>query len=91
MAAKTRPCEICMKPIEADRLEVLPDTRLCLDHSKKIKKYGEEFVVTSVEERTSKPGGMKINIGGVTPSKKRNHAAIEKLKDEFEDEKWGTK
>jgi ribosome biogenesis SPOUT family RNA methylase Rps3 len=91
MAAKTRPCEICMKPIEAERLETIPETRLCLEHAEKIKKFGGEFVVTSTQERTSKPGSLKKNYGGVTPSMKRNHKAIEKLKDELEEEKWQKK
>jgi hypothetical protein len=29
-----------------------------------------------------------MNYGGVTPHMRRNQKAIEKLKDEFEDEKW---
>jgi len=91
MAGKTRPCEICMRPIEMERLETIPETRLCLEHAEKVKKHGGEFTVTSTQERTSKPGSLKINFGGVTPTMTRNHKAMEKLKDEFEDEKWGKK
>lgn len=88
MAQKSRPCEICMKPIETERLEALPNTHLCLDHAEKIKKYGGEFLVSATRERTSKAGSLKINFGGVTAKLRRNQAAMEKLKDEFEEEKW---
>lgn len=91
MTRKTRPCEICMKPIELERLETIPNTRLCLEHAEKIKKHGGEFVVTSTPDRTSKVGSLKLNFGGVTPSMQRNHKAIEKLKDEFEEDKWRMK
>ncbi len=88
MASKARPCEICMKPIEMERIEAIPNTHLCLEHAEKIKQHGGEFTVTSTQERTSKAGSLKINFGGVTPTLKRNHKAMEKLKDEFEEEKW---
>ena len=91
MAEKARPCEICMKPIEIERLESLPETRLCLEHAEMIKKHGGEFVMSSTVEKTSKAGGIKINYGGVNPSQKRNHKAMEKLKDEIEEEKWRKK
>lgn len=35
------------------------------------------------QERTSKPGSLKHNYGGVTTSKTRNVKAIERLRDEF--------
>ena len=47
-----------------------------------------DAVATTTRERTSKPGSIKINFGGVTAKLKRNHKAMEKLKDEFEEEKW---
>ena len=86
MSHATRPCEICMKPIEAERLETLPETRLCLEHAEKIAKYGGEFTMSLSWEKTSKQGGLKKNYGGVTPHKRRNQQALERLKDEFEDE-----
>lgn len=33
MAAASRNCVVCRKPIPAERLEVLPDTRTCVRHS----------------------------------------------------------
>lgn len=88
---KSRPCEICMKPIEPTRLESLDDTRLCDEHAKKIEKYGGEFVRSFSEERISKPGSLKQNYGGINTSKTRNQKAIEQLKDEFDEEKWKDK
>ena len=86
--AKSRPCEICMKPIEPARLEALSDTRLCEQHGREIEKYGGEFVRSATQERTSKEGSLKKNYGGISVSKVRNHKAIEQLKDAYEEEKW---
>jgi hypothetical protein len=84
MSATTRPCEICRAPIDPERIEVLPETRLCTEHARQILKYGGEFKVTVTRERTSKEGSLKRNYGGVTPSQTRNHEAIEKLRAEYE-------
>ena len=83
---KSRPCEICMQPIQPERIEILPDTHLCCDHARKIAKFGGEFTITAVRERTSKAGSLKKNYGGVTPSKRRNHRALEQLRDEYLEE-----
>jgi hypothetical protein len=77
-----------MKPIDGDRLETLPETLLCTEHAEKIEKYGGEFKVIVAQERTSKAGSLKRNYGGVNTSKRRNHEALERLKDEYEDERW---
>jgi hypothetical protein len=86
MSGKTRPCEICKLMIDPERIEALPETRLCSDHARKIQKYGGEFIVTATQERTSKAGSLKHNYGSVTTSKTRNHEAIEKLRAEYEHE-----
>ena len=86
--AKSRPCEVCKKPIEPARLEALSDTRLCEEHGRMIEKYGGEFVRSFSAERTSKQGSLKKNYGGIAVSKVRNQKAIEQLKDEFEAAKW---
>ena len=88
MSTKSRPCEICMKPIEIPRLEATPETRLCKAHAEQIEKYGGEFTRSVSQERTSKAGSLKVNYGGINTSTKRNQAAIERLKDDFEAEKW---
>jgi hypothetical protein len=87
MSTPTRPCEICGQPIDPERLEAVPDTRLCVDHARKIAKYGGEFRITATHERTSKQGSLKKNYGGISAHKVRNPAAIEKLRQEYEEEK----
>ncbi len=77
-------CEICKEEIEAERAEHLPDTQLCGKHGREITRYGGEFLIKSAQERTSKPGSLKINYGGVTTKKVRNRAGIEKLRAKYE-------
>jgi len=87
MSAPTRPCEICRQPIDPERIEVIPETRLCTTHAQQIVKYGGEFIVTAIQERTSKAGSLKKNYGGVTPSRRRNYQALESLREEYANEK----
>ncbi|MGC3966284.1 MAG: TraR/DksA C4-type zinc finger protein [Pirellulales bacterium] len=82
--SKVRFCEICKQAIEADRLEAVPESRLCTEHASAIKQFGGEFIVSAATEVTSKAGSMKRNYGGVTTSKVRNARAVEKLRDAFE-------
>ena len=89
MSESTRPCEICQTPIDPERIEVLPETRLCTEHARMIGKYGGEFKVTMSQERTSKQGSLKKNYGGVSTSKTRNHEAMEKLRNEYQAEQEG--
>jgi hypothetical protein len=85
MAAKPRPCEICHELIALERLEVVPETRLCTAHAQAILKHGGEFIVTATQERLSKTSSLKQNYGGISTQKKRNTLAIEKLRREYED------
>jgi len=87
MSTRSRPCEICNAPIDPERIEVVPETRLCSEHAKQIQKMGGEFIVTATQERTSKAGSLKHNYGSVTTSKTRNHQAIEKLRDVYQEER----
>jgi hypothetical protein len=87
MSTHSRPCEICGQPIDPERLEAVPDTRLCGDHARQIAKYGGEFRLSVSHVRTSKQGGLKLNYGGVTARKTRNPEAVEKLRQEYEQEK----
>jgi hypothetical protein len=82
--AAIRACEICDEPIDPERAEALPDTRLCTEHAKAIAKFGGEFITSVIQERTNKPGSLKRNYGGIDTSKSRNHEAIRKLREEFE-------
>ena len=79
-----RRCEICKQPIEADRAEAIRDTRLCVEHARQIARYGGEFVLTAVQERTSKPGSLKRNYGGIDTAKLRNQEALDKLRADYE-------
>jgi hypothetical protein len=88
MPAKRRYCEICSKQIDEERVQELPETRLCVEHGEKIKKYGGEFVAVVSQERTNKPGSLKVNYGGVSVERLgRNTKALEKLRDEYDVEK----
>jgi hypothetical protein len=86
MSTQTRPCEICGQPIDPERLETVPDTRLCGDHARQITKFGGEFRITASHDRTSKQGGLKLNYSGVTAHKTRNPQAVEKLRQEYEEQ-----
>jgi RNA polymerase-binding transcription factor DksA len=55
-------CEICGKLIPAERLEALPETRICVGCSDRV---GGEWDVRGVDVVTSKEGSMKKNYGGV--------------------------
>ena len=77
-------CEVCKKQIETQRAEAMPETRLCRDHGEAIREFGGEFTQSVSQERTSKQGSLKLNYGGIEAHSKRNRAAIEQLKDEYE-------
>lgn len=79
-----RNCEICKQPIDAERAEALPDTRLCTAHAIEIKQYGGEFILIGEQERTNKAGSLKRNYGAVTTSKLRNQTAIDRLRETFQ-------
>jgi hypothetical protein len=85
MPTKTRPCEICKRTIEAERVEAIPETRLCIEHARMIGKYGGEFSVTATRESLGKAGSLKKNYGDVATHKTRNPTAIEKLRREYLD------
>jgi hypothetical protein len=66
MMVEGRRCHRCEAEIAAERLEVLPDTRLCLPCSKEV---GGDYVVRVVNENLSKAGSLKKNYGGVSLKK----------------------
>jgi hypothetical protein len=68
MSTKPRPCQRCKAEIPIERLEALPDTRLCVECSQKI---GGEFVVTVVPESIGKSGSLKKNYGSWSIKKRR--------------------
>ena len=79
----TRLCAICRQEIDPERVEVLPETRLCTEHARAIQKYGGEFKVTYHQESTSKVGSLKKNYGGITPNSHRNDDALRKLREDY--------
>jgi ribosome-binding protein aMBF1 (putative translation factor) len=83
MPTKTRPCEICRELIEPERVEAIPETRLCTEHAKMIARYGGEFTLSSTQESLGKVGSLKKNYGGITPEKTRNAKAMEQMRRDF--------
>ena len=79
-----RLCVVCKQEIEADRVEAIPATRLCVEHGKEIQKYGGEFKLSATQERTSKAGSLKLNYGGISTESTRNEDALNQLLDEFD-------
>jgi hypothetical protein len=84
MPVKTRACEICGQPIDPERIEVVPETRLCVKHAQMIGKYGGEFIVTGTQASLGKGGSLKKNYGDVSVEKNRNTEALRKLCEEHE-------
>jgi hypothetical protein len=68
MPARQRLCERCSAEIPAERVEALPDTRVCVKCSQEI---GGEFEVTLVRENLGKAGSLKKNYGGIGFKKQR--------------------
>lgn len=66
--SKQRRCQRCQAEIPAERLEALPETRVCVACSKAI---GGEFEIVAVQENIGKSGSLKKNYGGVTIRKRR--------------------
>jgi hypothetical protein len=84
MANAIRPCEICGEPIDPERLEVLPETRLCIEHARAADKFGGEFKATATRVSIGKSGSLKKNYGDMTVKLKRNPEAMRKLRDAHE-------
>ncbi len=84
-----RGCEICKQPIEAERAESDPLTRLCSEHAREIAQFGGEFSMVASQDLTSKQGSLKKNYGDVTTARRRNEDAVRKLRAAY-DERLGT-
>jgi hypothetical protein len=68
MAGEPRFCERCQVEIPVERLEALPDTRICVTCSREI---GGEFIIRAVPENIGKSGSLKKNYGGMSIQKIR--------------------
>ena len=64
----SQPCARCGGEIPAERLEIIPDTMVCVACSKEM---GGEFTVIATPEKTSKEGSLKKNYGGYSTRKVR--------------------
>jgi hypothetical protein len=53
-------CQRCSEEIPERRLQVLPNTRLCLECSQEV---GGDFETYVIPENTGKPGSLKKNYG----------------------------
>ncbi len=68
MANGPQLCARCGEEIPAERIEAIPETRVCVRCSAEM---GGEFVVYAEAERTSKEGSLKKNYGGYATRKVR--------------------
>lgn len=68
METKAKLCRICRAEIPAERLEVIPDTLVCVKCSKKI---GGEFELEVKVGGTGKAGSLKITGQEVTVKRQR--------------------
>jgi hypothetical protein len=68
MSTKARRCARCQADIPSERLEVLPETRLCVACSRAV---GGEFDFTVVTENLAKAGSLKKNYGSFSLRKRR--------------------
>lgn len=66
--SQTRPCVRCKAAIPAERIEALPETRLCIACSQAV---GGDFETAVVTENLGKAGSLKKNYGGVRLKKRR--------------------
>jgi hypothetical protein len=68
MPVTPRRCQRCKAEIPLERLEVMPETRLCVRCSQEV---GGEFERTIIPENLAKSGSLKKNYGGFTVKKTR--------------------
>lgn len=68
MSVKKRYCARCRAEIPAERIETLPDTRLCVEC---VRAVGGEFETRTSRENLGKANSLKKNYGGVTMTKRR--------------------
>jgi RNA polymerase-binding transcription factor DksA len=69
MSEATRWCERCKAPIPTERVEALPETRVCVKCAQAL--GGSEFELTIVSENLAKIGSLKKNYGGISVQKRR--------------------
>jgi hypothetical protein len=60
MSTEQQFCQRCGEEIPQRRLQVLPQTRLCINCSQEV---GGDFETYVIPENTGKPGSLKKNYG----------------------------
>jgi hypothetical protein len=60
--SEVRLCQRCQAEIPADRVEVMPETRVCVECSREI---GGEFRIRARRTSLGKAGSLKKNYGDV--------------------------
>jgi len=68
MSVQRRPCERCRAELSAERIEALPETRLCVACSQAV---GGEFEMRVTPENLAKSGSLKKNYGSWQIEKRR--------------------
>jgi hypothetical protein len=91
MSAKQRFCAVCNAEIAPERIETVPETRLCTAHGEAIRKYGGEFISTGRHTSLGKPGSLKQITGDVSVERKRNDEGLARLIEDHEREQWQRK
>jgi hypothetical protein len=74
MALTKRFCARCRVEIPAERIEALPDTRLCVTCSQAV---GGEYEVTAVPDNLGKTGSLKKNYAAWTIRKRRRRLDLD--------------
>ncbi len=69
MSEAIRWCERCKAEIPRERVEALPETRVCVKCAQAL--GGSEFEVTIVSENLAKAGSLKKNYGGISVQRRR--------------------
>jgi hypothetical protein len=61
MTDRVRLCARCKEPIDQERLEAVPKTRLCIECAAHVDEtYGGEFRSRVKETKTGRPGAIKL-------------------------------
>ncbi|HEX4607123.1 MAG TPA: TraR/DksA C4-type zinc finger protein [Urbifossiella sp.] len=84
MSEQTRTCEVCNAPIDPERVEAIPETRLCTEHAKTIARYGGEFIRTGTRTSLGKDGSLKKNYGDVSVESRRNTEGLRRLVEDYD-------
>lgn len=65
---KHRFCARCRAEIPSERIEALPETRLCIECSTAV---GNEFDIEITQENLAKTNSLKKNYGSISIKKRR--------------------